>query len=173
MKPAYAFLALVALTACQSGAPLPEAPDTADLRAELRLTEPPRRDGECWAEEITPAVIETVSEQLLVTPAATDAEGRVTRPAVYATETRQDIVQDRRVVWFRTPCLDEMTLDFVSSLQRALKARGIYLGAVTGQLDAPTLQAIRRFQAPRGLDSPVLSLGAARELGLAAGDFRR
>lgn len=167
-------IAVLALTlaACQQGAPLPEAPGTADLSAELRLTEPPRREGQCWAEDITPAVIETVSEQVLVTPAVTDDQGRVTTPATYATETRQRIVQDRRTVWFRTPCLDEVTVEFVASLQRALKARGIYLAPVTGQLDPATREAIRRFQAPRGLDSPRLSLAAARELGLAAADLR-
>ena len=33
---------------------------------------------------------------------------------------------------------------------------------------APTTEAIRRFQAERGLDSPVLSLAATRELGITA-----
>ena len=40
--------------------------------------------------------------------------------------------------------------------------------AVTGEMNPETAEAVRRFQAERGLDSPVLSLGAARELGLAA-----
>ena len=161
------------LAACQPSAPVPEAPGTADLGAQIRLTAPPERAGACWAEEITPAIIETVSEQVLVRPETRGPDGTVTAPAVYATETRQRIVQDRRQVWFPTPCLEAMTLEFVASLQRALKARGFYLAPVTGQLDAPTREAVRRFQAPRGLDSATLSVGAAQELGLIAREFRR
>jgi peptidoglycan hydrolase-like protein with peptidoglycan-binding domain len=39
---------------------------------------------------------------------------------------------------------------------------------ITGEMNPETAEAVRRFQAERGLDSPVLSLAAARELGLAA-----
>jgi hypothetical protein len=76
------------------------------------------------------------------------------------------MVQDREEVWFRAPCPAEQTVQFTASLQRALKARGLYLLPVTGTVDAATGEAIRRFQAQRGLDSPILSLAAAQELGL-------
>lgn len=62
---------------------------------------------------------------------------------------------------------------FLASLQRALKARGLYLGEVTGEWNAATAEGVRRFQAERGLDSPRLSLAAARELGLIAVDLDR
>ena len=38
-------------------------------------------------------------------------------------------------------------------------------------MDPATAEALRRFQAERGLDSPLLSLGAAKELGLISTDF--
>ena len=60
---------------------------------------------------------------------------------------------------------------FVASLQRALKARGFYLQPLTGVLDAHTSEAVRRFQADRGLDSLRLSLAAARELGIVSTDL--
>jgi hypothetical protein len=170
MMPLTLCLCLV-LAGCQQDT-LPEAPGVRDLASELRRTPPPDRKGQCWGEDVTPAVIETVTEQVLDSPAQTDAAGQVIRPASYRTETRTRIVQDRGTVWFRIPCPEDLTLEFVASLQRALKARGIYVSPVTGQLDAATRDAVRRFQAPRGLDSPVLSLGAARELGLIAADFR-
>ena len=115
---------------------------------------------------MTPAVIETVTEQVVVTPETRGEDGRVLTPATYRTDTRTRIVQDREEVWFRAPCPAEYTVDFVASLQRALKARGFYLLPLTGELDAGTRDAVRRYQAERGLDSPRLSLAAARELGL-------
>ena len=92
--------------------------------------------------------------------------GVVIQPAAYRTRTQQRMVQDREEIWFRAPCPDTMDMEFVATLQRALKARGLYLLPLSGLIDAPTRDAIRRFQAERGLDSPRLSLGAARELGL-------
>ncbi len=87
---------------------------------------------------------------------------------VYKLETRQAIVKERRELWFETPCEDQLTPDFLASLQRALKARGHYHGGITGQMDSRTRRAIRHYQAPQGLDSGILSLAAARKLGLVA-----
>lgn len=162
-------MALV-LTGCQG--PGVTAPGQVALASEVvRLRgegPPPSRNGECWASSITPAVIETVTEQVLVSEEVRDAAGAVIAPASFRTRTQQRIVQDRAEIWFRAPCPSEQTVQFIASLQRALKARGLYLLPVTGVMDADTAEAVRRFQAARGLDSPVLSLGAARELGLVA-----
>jgi peptidoglycan hydrolase-like protein with peptidoglycan-binding domain len=59
-----------------------------------------------------------------------------------------------------------MTPEFLASLQRALQARGIFRGAVTGAMDAPTQKAVRAYQQSLGLDLPVLTLAAAQSLGL-------
>lgn len=67
---------------------------------------------------------------------------------------------------FAVPCPDRLTPDLWASVQRALQVRGHYAGPVTGAPDAATGEAVRRFQAPLGLDSPVLSLDGARHLGL-------
>nr|WP_235857849.1 peptidoglycan-binding domain-containing protein [Marimonas lutisalis] len=124
--------------------------------------------GTCWGKDVTPAVIETVTEKILLQPAQVLDDGTVISDPVYKTETRQAIVKERRELWFETPCEDQLTPDFVASLQRALQARGIYRGAITGEMDARTRRAIRHYQAPQGLDSGILSLAAARKLGLVA-----
>ncbi|MDO9637908.1 MAG: peptidoglycan-binding domain-containing protein [Pseudotabrizicola sp.] len=164
------------LAACQQ-AGTPQAPGRADLSADLvRLTVagPPKGpEGVCWASDVTPMVIETVTEQVMVSDARRDKDGRVVAPAVFHSETRQKILQDREQVWFRSPCPQEMTVEFIASLQRALKARGLYVLPLTGEMDAPTRAALRRFQAERGLESDRLSLGAARELGLVTTDLGR
>jgi peptidoglycan hydrolase-like protein with peptidoglycan-binding domain len=113
-------------------------------------------------------VIETVTEHLLIQPAEVLTDGTVTRPAIYKTETTQKIVQERRETWFQAPCDDVQTAEFVASVQRALAARGLYRGPVNGEMDRATRSAVRRYQAPQGLDSGILSLAAARELGLIA-----
>lgn len=157
------------LGAC--GQTAPDEPATrADFSADLvrRGSDVPP-DGPadaCWVNDEIPAVIETVTEQVMVTPEVRAADGTITEAAIFATDVDQRMVQEREVVWFQTPCPGAMGPDFTASLQRALKARGYYLREVTGQMDQPTLTAIRRFQAERGLDSETLSLAAARDLGL-------
>lgn len=160
------------LAGCQGARVVP--PGQAALGKELvrlkgnREGPPPSPNGECWAAAITPAVIETVTDQVVSSDEVRDATGKVVKPASYRTQTHQRMVQDREEVWFRAPCPADQTVQFVATLQRALKARGLYLLPVTGEMDAATAEAVRRFQAGRGLDSPVLSLAAARELGLTA-----
>lgn len=167
---------VAALAGCGPTAPA-GAPARADLKTELvRLKGdgPPKGpEGACWDKDITPAVIETVTEQILISPEVRDAGGKVISPASYRTSTAQHMVQDRQEVWFRAPCPAGMDVAFTASLQRALKARGLYAGAITGVWNPETSDGVRRFQADRGLDSPRLSLAAARELGLVAVDIDR
>ncbi len=129
---------------------------------------PGAKPGTCWGRSASPAVIETVTEQILVQPAEVLADGSVIQPAVYKTETLQKIVKERRETWFQTPCAKDMTQEFIESLQRALKARELYRGTITGTLDARTRAAIRRYQEPQGLDSGILALETGRQLGLIA-----
>jgi len=91
----------------------------------------------------------------MVDPGACWAQDRLTNAA--------GLAEDRL---FAVPCPAAMTQDFWSSVQRALAVRGLYAGPVTGQPGPLTGEAVRRFQAPLGLDSPILSLDGARHLGL-------
>ena len=75
-------------------------------------------------------------------------------------------VAGQEPVRFETPCPPLWTAEFVSSLQRALKARGIYNGEVSGMLDTVTHDAIRVYQMTHGLNSDVLSTDHARALRL-------
>ncbi len=153
---------IIALAACDGGplVPLPDGvPAQQVLAAEMRSA-PPREPGpaECWGNETIPAIIETVTDQAEVAP------GR------FQTQTRQRIVSERQDVWFRVPCPDQMDPGFVDTLQRALKVRGFYRGGISGTMDPATRAAVRRYQAPQGLDSGTLSLLASRQLGLVAFD---
>jgi hypothetical protein len=168
------------LAACQHSAPLEETftsvidPVTNSGSGGVQVTRgvgPPNADPQaCYGREIEPAVIETVTEQIMVEPEQLDRNGDVRRPAVFVTATEQRIIEDREETWFETPCAMEDNAEYVMTLQRALSARGHYAGAVTGVMDRATVSAIRAYQQPQGLNSGVLSLAAARQLGLSVWD---
>jgi len=121
----------------------------------------------CYDRDVTPAVIETVTEQVIVTSPDPMKDGTLQRPTAFRTETHQKIVKDRREIWFETVCPETMTPAFTASLQRALAVRGHYRGEITGQVDSATRAAVRAFQRPEGLASSTLSVAAAKRLGLA------
>ena len=149
------------------GACVPQNPAT-ELAPPAPQAPPGAPPGTCWHKNTSPAVIQTVTDQVLVTPAVRDDAGQILQPAVFRTVTRQDIVQPRRETWLETPCAEQMTPEFIASLQRALAARGFYRGTASGQIDRATRIAIRRYQKDAGLDSSTLSLDTARQLGLVA-----
>lgn len=119
--------------------------------------------GTCWAKQIKPAVIETSQTQSVLTGDAGET--------IYQTETMQTIVEERQEVWFQVPCRRVITEDFIKAVQRSLQARGLYRGPITGVMDQRTAKAIGIYQRPLGIESQVLSLLAAKELGLVAGRF--
>ncbi|MFD2738470.1 peptidoglycan-binding protein [Sulfitobacter aestuarii] len=161
-------VAVLMLSACDTTprASRPE-PEPA-LRAATDAGPAGAAPGSCWGRSVQPAVIETVTEQVRLTDAAQDAGDSMAALPVYRTETRQKIVSPRREDWFETPCDEVLTAEFVASLQRALQVRGFHRGAISGRLDGATRRAVRAFQLQSGLDSAVLSLAAARRLGLIA-----
>jgi hypothetical protein len=121
--------------------------------------------GTCWARDRTPRVVETVTEEVRLDPeAALARNGDVTTTF----QTRHALSGGGEALSFETPCADQMTADLTASLQRALAARRIYRGPVTGALDTPTRRAIRAWQKAQGLDSAILAMVTARDLGLIA-----
>ncbi len=164
-----AFCAVSMVAGCESSITGPLAGEP-ELKHTVAEAPPGAAPGSCWGKSVTPAIVETVTDQIVLQPAQIDTNGTVLSPAIYKTETRQAIVRERRETWFETPCDAALTPSFVASLQRALQARGLYRGNVDGQMDGRTRAAVRRYQKPQGLDSGILSLAAARQLGLVALD---
>lgn len=153
---------LAALAGCTPSGP--SAPPEPQLGGEIETA----ADGRCYGRDIAPAVIETQTAHDLVAPESRGQDGALVSPATYQTVTRQVIVRERQEVAFETLCPPAYSASFVASLQRALLARGYYRGAPDGILDDATRRAIQDFQRGAGPDSPLLSLAAARRLGLVA-----
>lgn len=171
--------ALGGLAACQSANPDDTFTSVIDpttnsgsggVQVSRGVGPPDANPQSCYGREIEPAVIETVTEQLMVEPEQLDRDGNVRRPAVFVTATEQRIIEDRTETWFETPCAMEGNIEYITNLQRALIARGHYTGATTGVMNRGTVLAVRRYQQPQGLNSGVLSLAAARQLGLSVWD---
>ncbi len=159
---AAAALALVSLVSCADTGRDPSGSQVSRLQQTAPTDAEP---GTCWGQDVTPAVIETVTSQVLVAPDGSETDDAL---PVYHLEAEHVIVEERSDYWFQTPCPDVMDAEFVSSLQRALAVRDFYRGPVTGELDAATRNAIRKYQKQRGLASNQLSLDAAQALGLVA-----
>lgn len=163
-----AMLAL-GLAACAPVMPPVIAPMiTPGLALDSRDTAPDPVPGECWHHLRQPALYETVTKQVLATPEIRNPDGSIRQHATFRSDTHQRQIRPRQEIWFRIPCPEDGagTAGFNASLQRALKARGLYGGAVNGEYDALTAAGVRHYQALNGLDTPVLSLAAAQALGL-------
>jgi len=98
---------------------------------------------------------------------------RLIEPSVIVASDGRDVAADRcwakdtaEEIWFERPCDSAVTPEFIETLQRALKARDHYSAEITGKMDQPTRIAVLAYQQPQGIDSDVLSLSAARQLGL-------
>lgn len=91
------------------------------------------------------------------------------RDDVSAAEALNPDARGIPALWFEIPCEAESDPDFIASLQRALAARGLLSSASAGSgtYDDATRQAIAAYQLRLRLRSGVLSLIAARQLGLA------
>lgn len=158
--------AVLILVACQSPDVQPARFAAPDLSV-TRVSGPPdAAPGTCWGVDETPAVIESVTDRVEIQPAQLTPEGRVLAPPIYKPETTRRIVEDRTELWFETPCPEDLTDDRVAALQRALAARGVYSGDITGVMDRATRGAVRAYQRPQGLNSDILSRAAAERLGL-------
>jgi peptidoglycan hydrolase-like protein with peptidoglycan-binding domain len=162
-----AALCVLAVSACQ---PVPEITRLASPKpVEITRQGPAQADpNACWGKTTEPAIYETVTKQIITKAGKYTDAGAVITPAEYKTVTKTQIVRERKDIWFETPCPEQLTFEFVASLQRALGARKMMFGKPTGIYDNKTRRAVRKYQAPQGLNSDVISLAAARQLGLVA-----
>jgi hypothetical protein len=163
----------LALAGCLAANPPASRADLGDemVITDFTLGPPGARPGACYGKDVTPAVIEQVTEKVLVEEPQIGPGGNVIKPAKYEEHSTSRIVSGREEVFFETPCPPRWTPEFIASVQRALAARGLYRGAPSGSLDAATRKAIRAFQLKSGLNSGILSTESARALGLVEVDL--
>jgi len=132
---------------------------------------PTARPGACYIRNILPAVIETVTEQILARPEKRGIDPEtgqevVIASATYRTKTVQKIVRPRQETWVETICSQAQNPDMIASLQRALAERELYRGPVTGIMDDKTRRALRKAQKKVGVNSSQLTAALAESYGL-------
>lgn len=159
-------LMLAALCVASCGEYVSSNAISPNLRQVIDAPPPGADPNACWSKTVSPAVIETVTRKVLIQPAQVSSDGRIQSPPIYRDETRQEVVKPRQEQWFEIPCAEDLTPEFMASVQRALLARSYYTGPVTGMMDMRTRRAVKRYQVDQGLESSVLSIAAARQLGL-------
>ncbi len=132
---------------------------------------PNTRPGACHIRHTAPALIETVTEQVLVKPEKRKVDKQtgqsiIISPAIYRTETVQKIIRARHETWVEIICAKDLTVVFIQTLQRALAARGNYRGAITGVMDESTKRAVRKVQKSQGINSSEVTQTLAESYGL-------
>lgn len=162
-----AVLAAILLSGC-AGVPPAPVPDTPPVGA-ISLGEiSTDASGRCFARQAGPTQTTVVTELVEVMPEVRDRNGVLTTPGIFRNVTRPRTVQTGEGAPFETICPQIYTPDFVATLQRALIVRRAYDGQVTGLMDEATSLAVQQFQRQRGIDSPLLEIGVARDLGIVA-----
>ena len=129
-----------------------------------------RSSDQYYFEKITPAEIFTQIKTRLVQPEKRNTAGQLVLPAQYETIRTQTITKPRSVTKIDAVCPEDLTLEFIASLQRAFQARGLFFSTITGAMDTPTQRAILNFQTARGVVSATVMKATAQELGLVVFD---
>ncbi|SLN30228.1 Putative peptidoglycan binding domain protein [Roseovarius litorisediminis] len=165
IRPAPLFLTALVLAACQSALPRPFKPEVVQL-----LDQEPQypRPGTCWEKSSIPDAGAPLTGRMWEIPSSSGTNGSDVKPAADDAELQESDFEARKDIWFETPCREVLTPEFIASLQRALKARNLYAGPVTGEYGTQTSAAVYSYQAPQGLQTGVLSIAAARQMGLVA-----
>lgn len=167
---------VLCLVLCLAACAPPQGHDVtqfiAPTKIETQSGPPPEDgDGQCWG-FIAGETRTELEEQLIeVEPPKQAADSDEITPPIFRKASVPVEITDPGRSFLRICDTDLPPL--VAALQRALDARGIYQGAITGEMDAATRDAVRRYQADQGVDSAILSLAAARQLGLVAVEIER
>ena len=125
-----------------------------------------RSSDQCYFEKITPAKISTQVETRLVQPEKRNTAGQLVSPAQYETTRTQTITKPRSVTKIDAVCPEDMTPEFITSLQRAFQARELFSSTLTASMDMSTRSAILNFQTVRGVSSETVTKATAQALGL-------
>ena len=160
----YIFLAALTFAAC-------DAPSSGSKRSTLDpiptfSSRPDTPNGACWHQLPGETVTETKEELVETRPAQFDAAGNEIAPAVFGKRQVETETALGNGAWFRKICTPTLSPEFISSLERALAARGYFKGRVTGTLSNRLKTAIQLYQSDAGLDTSVPSHAMGFRFGL-------
>ncbi len=94
-------------------------------------------------------------------------EMREAIPARYETVTSQELEKDGYMEWRSILCETNMTTGTISSIQRALSAKGYNPGAIDGVIGSNTIKAVNEFQSGNKLPTDkYINIETVRALGI-------
>lgn len=125
-------------------------------------------DNAATTRQVTiPAKYKTVKVTKLVTAAQ---EKRITIPGEYQTVTRTEKVNDGFMEWREILCETNMTRGKITTIQRALKAKGYNPGPIDGTIGWETMRAVKAFQKANKLPvDKYLNIQTVKALGVNPG----
>lgn len=161
-----ALILLLGLSSCGKPAPLPQPEAPVIEQGEIETM----ADGRCFAFSAPLMEPQIIVERVVSAPETTDENGNVLTAAVYRDEEREILVPVGEPERFEVICPQNLSQSFVATVQRALLARGYYVGSVNGLMDQQTRNAILSYQKDQGLRSPNLGVETAIGLGLVSAE---
>jgi len=111
----------------------------------------------------TPAKYTTIRVKKLVQPATTKT---VPIPAKYKTITKKKKISEGYTKWVPVVCKTNINATMVREVQKALKGKGYYHGAIDGNLGPATNAALKAYQQANGLPKAGLSIATMESLGV-------
>ena len=119
-----------------------------------------KSNNTCFFEKITPAEISTRIETRVIRAEKRDARGQLISPTQYETTRTQTITKPRSVTKIDAVCPEDLTPEFIASLQHAFQVRGLFSAPVTGFPNC-TWNPKRH---PNNSDSPRIGTGRDRSV---------
>ena len=135
---------------------------------------------------ITPAVYKTIKTSVVDTPSTTKeiaipgicmlvktkvlntpaSERKIIVPAKYATYKTKTKVSNSYIRWQSILCKTNTKPDIISSLQKALQAKGYPIDTINGEYNLETKKAVNSYQEDNSLSKGALTLKTLESLGL-------
>ena len=91
-------------------------------------------------------------------------------PAQYEKTRTHTNTKPRCVTKIEAVCTEDLTQEFIASLQRAFQARGLFSSTITVSMDTTKRRARLIFQTVKGVESETVVKATAQELGLVVND---
>ncbi len=111
-----------------------------------------------------PAEIKITTKRVLKTPAGTMA---YEVPATYKTVMKRQLVKKGFIEWKEVICSDQINIDLVKKVQKALNDKGYDAGPIDGAWGGKSTDAMNKFQEEKGLPvTKVISLETLQALGV-------
>jgi Putative peptidoglycan binding domain len=120
--------------------------------------------------QIPESTVDMSVSKVEVPPAAVPEQVQAVTVSVDVTEYENKSPQ---LTWSRVICESDLSPDLIKTLQTSLQREGWMRGKADGKVGAQTLQAVKEFQASKGVESDYVTYQVLEWLGIQTGQTRK